>query len=276
MADTIKISQLTSAASTQSTDELPINQSGVTKKASTGLLLGDSLLANSMQDMLTDFVVSGCTWTTISGLSGQMASGPVWRSGVRSTVAAVVSKTFTASKDTYIYLDASNVVQYSEQTNGASFPATPAGYMLTAIVITSGSAITAIYDARKMYNPTLVDFTPTFLGFSGSPTVNYAKQKRMGTTNFVTLGVIGTSNATTKHLILPAVPASWQDGAQAGYAVTGESSSNYTGASVYRTTTYALQVYRGFQGGASGTPFTAWASSGTASFNINILYDIAV
>src|ERR1700691_908722 len=45
---------------------------------------------------------AGGVWSTSSGLVGAMTAGNVWYNGVRSAMPLVTSKTFTASKDTYV------------------------------------------------------------------------------------------------------------------------------------------------------------------------------
>jgi hypothetical protein len=117
-------------------------------------------------------------------------------------------------------------------------------------------------------------YTPTLTGFSGTPTISYAKYKQIGKTVSVAMGCIGTSNSTQKFVSLPVPAASWQDTTQLGLIVSGDGSSNYAGTSVYRSATSNVQIYHGMAG-ASGNPFTAWASSGTASFNVGITYEAA-
>lgn len=59
------------------------------------------------------------------------------------------TKAFTASKDTYVYLDSAGVLSYSEQTTGAAKPtlaslSAPLGQYLW-LVTTDGSNVTAVY-----------------------------------------------------------------------------------------------------------------------------------
>jgi len=92
---------------------------------------------------------AGLVWSQTSGLTGAMTAGTLYitASGImrRFEVAAIASKAFTASKDTYVSFDADGNVDYDEETNGAAVPAPPSGYTQTAVVITDGSAITTIF-----------------------------------------------------------------------------------------------------------------------------------
>lgn len=91
---------------------------------------------------------SGLLWSVVSGLQGAMAGGNLYLtvSGLlrRITIAAISSKTFTASKDTYVSFNGSGSVNYDEQTNGASRPTPASGYTQIAKIVTDGSGITSI------------------------------------------------------------------------------------------------------------------------------------
>ena len=74
------------------------------------------------------------------------------------------AKTFTASKDTYVYVNAAGALAYDELANGATKPTTAAiealggvGSQLIAKVVTSGSRIAAggVTDLRQMAPVTL-------------------------------------------------------------------------------------------------------------------------
>lgn len=125
-----------------------------------GGLLTNSAFATSVApvqryaDNFYDHVVNGtdCVWTADAAASTRVASmsaGVVYIGGVRLTVAAVVSRTFTASKDVYVGLiDAGDgtatVVYYDNTTNAASPSLVTAGYtMLIAIIVVGASSIAA-------------------------------------------------------------------------------------------------------------------------------------
>lgn len=96
------------------------------------------------QDACVDFIVSGLGVTTSAGLIGAIASGVVYIGGIRLAPTGNPSKTFTASKDTYVDLDTGGGLVYTEVTNGAASPALTSGYFRLAKVVTSGVAITSI------------------------------------------------------------------------------------------------------------------------------------
>lgn len=93
---------------------------------------------------LYDFVASGCVWTGDAYGSTRLASmtaGVVYINGTRVVVAAVSSRTFTASKDTYVYVDNTGAITYSEVSNNAASPTFPANSILLAIIVTGASTI---------------------------------------------------------------------------------------------------------------------------------------
>jgi hypothetical protein len=91
-----------------------------------------------------NFFASGCVWSIISGFNGTMTSGVVYINGKRIAVSSVASKTFTASKDTYVSVDVNGTVSYSEVANGAAAPALPANSVWDGVIVTSASVITAV------------------------------------------------------------------------------------------------------------------------------------
>lgn len=110
----------------------------------------------SLGSAIPNFIESGCVWSGDAYAStrvASMTSGVVWIGGVRLTVAAVTSRTFTASRDTYIDLkdngDGTAAVSYSEVTNNNSASPALAGSGTTAdtircaIVVTGASNISA-------------------------------------------------------------------------------------------------------------------------------------
>ena len=102
-------------------------------------------------EVLTDFVVSGGVWSQLSGLNGQMTAVTAYITGYRSSIVAVASRAFTASKDTYVDILRTTVgavttftLVYTEVANGAAAPALAANSLRLAKVITSGVAITSV------------------------------------------------------------------------------------------------------------------------------------
>lgn len=124
-------------------------------KISAGTLPGIAMAEDAnpytrLDESLGDFVATGCEWTALSGLNGTMTAGVVYVDGQRLKPSAVASYTFTASRDTYVYIDNNGGVQYDPQTNGAAQPLTPDHNVLIAKVVTSGTAITSVIDLRRL------------------------------------------------------------------------------------------------------------------------------
>jgi hypothetical protein len=110
-------------------------------------------------EAMPNFVVSGLVWSISSGLIGIMTAGVAIIDGIRVTGATILSKTFTASKDTYVDIDTDGTIHYTEVANNATTGMTLAsGRKRLCVVITNGSAITLIrslgYDplGNRYYN----------------------------------------------------------------------------------------------------------------------------
>ncbi|THG30671.1 C1q-like domain-containing protein [Naasia lichenicola] len=101
-----------------------------------------------LYESMGDFVASGGVWSPLTGLNATMSAAVSYIAGKRLTTAMVTSYAFTASKDTYVYIDLNGVVQYSALANGSSVPATPANNLLVAKVVTNGSAVAVLYNDR--------------------------------------------------------------------------------------------------------------------------------
>lgn len=108
----------------------------------------DTIEQTNLKEKLTeysfDFVASGCVWTGDAYGSTRVASmtaGVVYIDGVRISVSAVTSRTFTASRDTYIDVGADGVVDYNEVTNNAASPALASGHIRIGIIVTGASNI---------------------------------------------------------------------------------------------------------------------------------------
>ncbi len=99
-------------------------------------------------ETLGDVTIYGLVWAATSGLAAGMSAGLAYITGKRLTPTAIATNTFTASKDTYVYLDSTGTVQYNPQTNGAAEPTIPTNYITLAKVVTNGSAVTSVVDLR--------------------------------------------------------------------------------------------------------------------------------
>ncbi len=102
-------------------------------------------------ELFFDYVASGCVWTGDSYGStrnASMTSGVIYINGRRLTVSTVTSRSFTASKDTYI--DASDAtgdgiatLTYTEVANNAASPALAANSVRVGIIVTGATTIAA-------------------------------------------------------------------------------------------------------------------------------------
>lgn len=91
-----------------------------------------------------DFVASGCVWSGDSYGStraASMTSGVVYIGGKRVAVSTVTARSFTASKDTYIDVDNTGTITYTEVTNNAASPALSANNIRLGIIVTGASNI---------------------------------------------------------------------------------------------------------------------------------------
>lgn len=101
-------------------------------------------------EVFYDHVASGGVWSYDgSAFAASMTAGIVYIDGVRLTLAAVVSRSFTASKDTYVDVydngDGTAAILYTEVANGATPPSLSTSYVRIAMLVTSGSVVTTIF-----------------------------------------------------------------------------------------------------------------------------------
>lgn len=98
-------------------------------------------------EAFNDFTFSGMLPATDVTLTSDISAGISYVNGVRIQNTAQ-SHTYTASKDTYVYINAGGNYDFQEVANGASAPSTPTNDLLLAKVVTSGTAITSVTDLR--------------------------------------------------------------------------------------------------------------------------------
>lgn len=104
---------------------------------------------NFRDEAFNDWTFTGMLPPTSANLSATISAGTSYINGVR-VVTAATAHTFTASKDTYTYINAGGFFDYVEVANGAAAPSTPANDLLLAIVISNGTAITSVTDSRTL------------------------------------------------------------------------------------------------------------------------------
>lgn len=106
--------------------------------------LNPSVLKDS-SDRIADYVKPGTGVVAISsGLVGTFSDITYYISGKRYTKTSIANKTYTASKDTYVDINTSGTITYTEVANNAASPSLAASSIRVAIVVTNGSAITSV------------------------------------------------------------------------------------------------------------------------------------
>lgn len=139
-ADNIEAGALSWASLTEPTAEIPATA-----------MEDEGSLVTFRSDAGIAFVRSGMLWSDQSGLDGAMTGGTMYSSnGEIVTVVAIATKTFTASKDTYVSVSPTGTVSYQEVANDATRPALTTGYLWLAKVVTDGTEITSVTDLRQL------------------------------------------------------------------------------------------------------------------------------
>ncbi len=105
-------------------------------------------------EFLGNFTYTGHLPATSANLTSDISAGTSYVNGYRNVTSAT-STTYTASKDTWVYIDQNGVFQYVEVAVGAAQPTTPTNSLLLAQVTTSGAAITTVTDKRQLTPPNL-------------------------------------------------------------------------------------------------------------------------
>ncbi len=102
-------------------------------------------LAQYASEIGGDFIVSrtGVVAQT-TGLTASFSNITYYINGYRYTKSSIANKTYTASKDTYIFIGTNGNITYTEVANNAAAPTTPTNSILVAVVVTSASAITSV------------------------------------------------------------------------------------------------------------------------------------
>ena len=113
-----------------------------------------SSLYRIVSDISQDFVASGSLPSTSANLTTTLPSIRAYVGGQIVTKSAI-SKTFTASKDTYVDIPKTakptmtDDYTYTAVSNGAGEPALASGSLRLYKVVTNASAITSVTDLRK-------------------------------------------------------------------------------------------------------------------------------
>ncbi|MGW6120429.1 hypothetical protein ACWFRF_15410 [Nocardia sp. NPDC055165] len=109
---------------------------------------------------IASHITSGAQWSAGAGLLASMTAGTgyinVGGIMIPITPAVITNHSFTASKDTYVSVDYLGTITYTEVANNASSPTLPANSIWLAIVVTNGSAVTAVYTTNVDTNAKLI------------------------------------------------------------------------------------------------------------------------
>jgi hypothetical protein len=100
-------------------------------------------------ETFNDFTVSGMLPATSANLTSDISAGVSYVDGIRVSTSAT-SHTYTASKDTYVYIHSGGYFVYEEVANGAAAPSTPSNSLLLAKAVTNGAAIASVTDSRTL------------------------------------------------------------------------------------------------------------------------------
>ena len=111
-----------------------------------------SMKKNYATDQTVDDLVGGRSFIVsetgivaqTSGLVGSMSNITYYMSGIRYEKSGISNKTYTASVDTYVFIDKNGLVTYSETTIGGAAPTAPVDSILVAVVTTGASVISSI------------------------------------------------------------------------------------------------------------------------------------
>lgn len=114
-------------------------------------------------EIVGDWTYTGMLPATDTDLTSDISAGTSYVLGYR-IVKDATAHTYTASKDTWVYIDYNSAYQFEEVANGASQPTTPANSLLLAKVVTNGTAITSVSDQRQTTPPNLRIYTDLISG----------------------------------------------------------------------------------------------------------------
>jgi hypothetical protein len=102
-----------------------------------------------IEDIISDFVVSGLLPVTSVNLTSDIGEGKAYVTGTR-VVKAVTPKTYTASRDTYVDINSVGTYTFVEVSNGATTPSVTSDSIRLAKVVTDTNNITGVTDLREL------------------------------------------------------------------------------------------------------------------------------
>lgn len=105
----------------------------------------------------SSWMTTGFGFATSVTLTSPCGAGVVVRAGTRLELDAPYlaatsqdSHVFTASRDTYVFIDDERVLQFVVVGNGAGAPATPANTTRVQVVVTNGTSITSVTNSLNL------------------------------------------------------------------------------------------------------------------------------
>ena len=150
----VKISQLPQQSTPTTSDKVPVVSGGVTSYellSSLILLFFNNIPAGTIPGSVFDYVISGGVWSGdayASTRNASMTAMSVYINNRTIAVDAVVSRSFTASRDTYVdlldNLDGTGTLVYTEVTNNNTSPALASNSIRIAIIVTGASNIASV------------------------------------------------------------------------------------------------------------------------------------
>jgi len=149
-------------------------------------------------ELIGDMVYSGLLPATSTNLTSDISAGTCYVNGNR-IVKDATSKTYTASKDTWVYIDQNGAFAYSVVNTGAAQPTTPSSSILLAKVVTDTDNITSVTDSRNL--------TPTNLRIYQDYIQGCVISRDIATATKISIDVgeveLGTSGGKVRRNIAP-------------------------------------------------------------------------
>lgn len=166
------------------------------------------------------FVYTGLTPPTSVSLTSITTAGTAYINGYRVAKGAT-SKTYTASKDTYVDLSQTGAYTYSEVTNGAAAPSVASNSARLAKVVTDGTTVVSVTDLANRRIPGLV--IPT--NFRSGLTLSHDTS----TTIFVSPGSVEINGTMVSKVITTTMDISTAGNWAGGSSLRAVSTYGYVG-----------------------------------------------
>ena len=204
------------------------------------------------------FIATGLVWSALTGLNAGMTLGKYYsNNGNLLSITAISSRTFTASKDTYVSIAQNGSIAYSEVANGAAQPALPSNSNWLAKVVTGASTVSSVTDMRQTVPITTKNIAPNSVTFDKTSGIWWEELGRttLGSASN-TISVTGLANrkflkvlfnissaSNTRGLLrFNNISSSAYSWASLSQAVGTDSATSATGIDLYNTDTVQLRT----------------------------------